>query len=451
MRIKTALPLTLSMIGKSLNIETQSNVKLNAITTDSRTCEKNDLFIALKGEKFSGADFINEARKKHAFIVSETNSADFRVGSSQEALLKIAADYKELISPRYTIAITGSTGKTTTKDFTHALLSSVLKTHKTEGNYNNILGVSHTVLTAPKKTDALICELGMNHIGEIDLLSRHIKPDISIITNIGTAHIGNLGSREMIANAKLEVENGMTDGKTIVFKNEPLLSKVRNPYFISFEDESSDLFFKVISKSELGSEIFIKTKSFEQIFKTHLSSEHTLNSLLFSVAVCEIIGTQCEYIAKRLERINENLLRQRFINKNGYEIYDDTYNSSPEAVVANLKMLRERKSEISALIGDMLELGEKSHALHYYVGSECAKHSLKNVYAFGEYANDIARGAIENGMKPKNVFVNQDISNPGLSVKQIKDSYTGETLLVKASHSVNAHRIIELLTKERYE
>jgi len=439
------------MIGTSLKIQTHNNATLNAITTDSRSCEKNDLLDAIKGEKFNGADFINEARKKHAFVVSEAANADFCVGSSQEALLKIAADYKELISPRYTIAITGSTGKTTTKDFTHALLSSVLRTHKTAGNYNNILGVSHTILTAPPKADALICEFGMNHIGEIDVLSRHIKPDISIITNIGTAHIGNLGSREMIAKAKLEIQNGMTDGKTVVLKNEPLLSTVRNPYFISSEEETSDLFFKIITKNEFGSEIFIKTRSFEQTFKTHLTSEHTLNSLLFAIAVCEIIGVQVEYIAKGLEGITENILRQRFINESGYEIYDDSYNSSPEAVIANLKMLRERKAEFSALIGDMLELGEKSNALHYYVGSECAKHSLKNLYAFGKYADELARGAIENGMSPKNVFVNRDASNPELSARQIKESYAGETLLVKASHSINAHRIIELLIRERYE
>ena len=449
MRIKTALPLTLSTIAKTLGITIDFDREINAVATHSALCEKGDLFIALRGENFDGSAFIDEARKKGAFVLSESEQADFRVNCAHKALLDIACAYKEIIAPKYIVAITGSVGKTTVKDFTYTLLSSQMTAHKTYGNYNNIIGVSYTLLSAPKNADALVCELGMNHIGEIDVISRAIKPDISVITNIGTAHIGNLGSREKIAQAKLEIQNGMKSGRTVILKDEPLLSGARTPYTISYTDENADLFARILSKNQSGSEIFVKTKNFQNVFATKLFSSHTVNSLLIAIAVCDILSINADAIFKAAENIKPDTLRQKFIYSNGYKIFDDSYNSSPEAVIADLKMLREITEEASAIIGDMLELGEKSQMLHRYIGGECARQSIKKLYAFGEYANDIAFGAIEAGMDKRCIFINNDVSFPELTAQQISESYAGETLLVKASHSLNAYRIIEILTNER--
>ena len=226
MRIKTEYPLYISSIAHILKANLKFNTKINAITTDSRECEKDDLFFALSGENFDGVDFIDEAKFKGAYTVSSSKKSDFTVSNTESALLSVASAYKQIVNPKYTIAVTGSVGKTTVKDFVNSLLSEVMKTHKTEKNFNNIIGLSHTLLSAKKGTDALVCELGMNHRGEIDELSRAIHPDISIITNIGTAHIGNLGSQEEIAKAKLEIENGMHGGKTIIKDDEVLLSEI---------------------------------------------------------------------------------------------------------------------------------------------------------------------------------------------------------------------------------
>ena len=447
MRIKTEIPLTLSLISKILNRPSPSDIKINAITTDSRLCEKDDLFIALPGEKHNGADFIYEAKRKGAFVISERSDGDIYVDNVYRSLLKIAKAYKSLISPKHTIAITGSCGKTTVKDFLGILLSYALKTHKTMGNYNNFLGVSHTVLTLPKATDALICEAGMNHIGEISEISHAIKPNISVITNVGTAHIGNLGSREMIAKAKLEIEDGMLDGKTVFFKEEPLLLKAKNPYFISQHDKSADMYVKILSRSEKGSEFTVKTDSYEYSLKSRLSSLHTLNSLFLSVAVCNILNFPEDVLYNAVASISEDDLRQKFLNIASYKIYDDSYNSSPEAVISALAMLSERENRVSALIGDMLELGDKTEELHEYIGRKCAKYKIKKLYAFGNFAKSVARGAILEGMDEDRIFINTEVERPDITASQIKETYFGERILVKASHSVKIHRITDILKK----
>ena len=450
MRIKTDLPLTLSVIAKILGTTIEFDGKINAITTDSRLCEKNDLFIALKGERFDGADFICDARKKEAFVISERNNSDFKVASAENALISIASAYKDMISPKYTIAVTGSVGKTTTKDFIHALLSSFIATHKTSGNYNNIIGLSYTILSMPKNTEALVCELGMNHIGEIEILSQALNPDISVITNIGTAHIGNLGSRKRIAQAKLEIESGMKNGKTVLFSDEPLLSAAKYPYRVSYNDFSADLFIKLISRSINGCEFLVKSKSFESHFKSKLYSKPTIDSLMLAIAVCDIMKkTEYEALIEAIQSITPENLRQKLLTDSKYKIYDDSYNSSPEAVVADLNMLSELGKNNSALLGDMLELGEKSAELHRYIGAQCAKYSMKKLYAFGKHADDIAKGAVAAGMDKSCVYINSDTSKPEITAKQISDTYSGEILLVKASHAIKINRITEILMKER--
>lgn len=447
MRIKTEIPLTLSMIGSLFGHEITSDTEINFITTDSRIAEKNDLFIALRGEKFDAHSFIDDVKRKNAIVISESDSGDIKVKNTYSALLMIAELYKSFVSPKYTVAVTGSCGKTTVKDFIYKILSSEFKAHKTQNNYNNAVGLAHTLLTIPKSTSHLICEIGMNHKGEISELSRALRPDVSVITNVGTAHIGNLGSREEIAKAKMEIEDGMTYGKTVIFKEEPLLSHVKKPYFVSYEDKSADLYARILSRNHDGSKLYIKTKADEFCVATQLSSSHTLDSLILSIAASDAIGVNPEVIQNAAAAISESDLRQKFMLLGGYRIYNDSYNSSPDAVISALRMLSEREDKISVLLGDMLELGEKSIELHRYVGEECAKFNVKKVYAFGPLAVEIAHGAKKGGIREDFIFTNEDIMRPDITASQIRKSYENERILVKASHSVNIERIIDLLTK----
>lgn len=448
MRIKTERTLTLKEVASYVGADTNYDGKINAICTDSRECEKFDLFVALKGKNYNGADFIPEARCNGAFIMAE-REGDVVINNAEHSLLSLSSKYKRLINPKRTIAITGSVGKTTTKEFISSILSSVMSTHKNEANLNNAIGLSKTLLSMSKNTEALVCELGMNHVGEIDLMAKALNPDVAVITNIGTAHIGNLGSRENIAKAKLEIQNGMSDNAiTVVSLEEPLLKNVKNPYFISYEDKNADLYAEILSLSSEGGSIFVKTKNFELVSETKLYSEHTINSLINAISVCDILNLAPEKISEAIKGITPSDLRQKFIFENRYTIYDDSYNSSPEAVIATLKTLAKLGRNNAALLGDMLELGEKSEEMHLMIGAECVRQGFKKLYAFGNFSETIARGARNFGMDEKFIFINPDLSKPEITAEHIIKSYEGETLLVKASHSVRADRIINLLTKK---
>ncbi len=454
MRIKTAVPFHLSSIAEACGGSLLCHdAVIDTITTDSRVCERNDLFIALKGESFDGAIFSKEAKIKGAWVLSEKSAetVDILVESSEKALLCIASEYKRIISPKQTVAITGSVGKTTTKDFTAALVSQSFITHKTKENFNNIIGLSETLLSMQKDTEILICEVGMNHIGEIDVLSRAIRPDISVITNVGTAHIGNLGTRENIAKAKLEIQNGMHGGKTVIPKSEPLLQKANNPYYISYTDENADLLIKILGKEKNKISFSVKTKSYQKKLTTALYSEHHIICLGYAIAVYDILGCDPSDLQSALNQITTEILRQKFIIYHRYKFYDDSYNSSPEAVIENMKMLSKLEKRTSALLGDMLELGESSKEMHRLIGKKCAELGFKKLYALGKYASDIALGAKKAGMSEKDIYINEDAAEYATTAKVIKETYEGETILVKGSHAMGLKKIIDIICESEGE
>ena len=213
MRIILSVPLTLSEIAENA-LSThifKGNVTVNAIVTNSKKASPGDLYIPLMGEKHNGEDYTEEARSRGAYILSSRDcNADIKTDDTTLSLLKIASYYKsKLRSLKKIIAITGSVGKTTTKNVLAKMVGAKYITHATKENFNNYIGLSYTLLSAPIDTEIIIAEIGMNHLGEISLMSKILNPDISVITNIGTSHIGNLGSRDMIAKAKLEITDGM--------------------------------------------------------------------------------------------------------------------------------------------------------------------------------------------------------------------------------------------------
>ena len=452
MRIKTDIPFSVNEISTLMkNAAFFEDALIDSITTDSRECGERDLFIALRGERTDGHIFTNEALSKGAYVLGESDSATIKVKSTYDALLKIALAYREKLTPKYTIGITGSVGKTTTKEFLYSMLSEKYKTHKTFENFNNSLGLSYTLLSARRESEALVCELGMNHFGEIAKLSRVLMPNIAIITNIGSAHIGNLGSKENIAKAKLEIIEGLKNGKLIIDKDEPLLRDASNAYFISKKDASADLFIKKIIDETSGCSVIVKTKSFEKLFKTPLFAKHHIDLLCLCIGACELCGMDENEIEKSINRIDPKNLRQRTIVCGGYIIYDDSYNSSPEAVNATLDMLTEKNESVSALLGDMLELNDQSEILHYEIGKKAAYVGLKRLFTFGRYAKNIAYGAIDHGMKKSDVFINTDEHNHKASADAIASVYEGEMLLIKASHSLRADKIIEILLNKKRE
>lgn len=448
MRIRLTSPLYLSDIANTLRCEYSGNDRLiYYICTDTRETYAGDIFIGIKGKSFDGADFTDEAHAKGALVISERKNADICVDSVNDALLILIGLFKvRLKRLKYTVAITGSVGKTSTKEMVGALLSERYKTHSTKENFNNLVGLFHTVLSAPDDTEALICELGMNHKGEISMLSSAINPDIAIITNIGTAHIGNLGSREAIAAEKLSVCDGMDDGICIVPFDEPLLASAKNKYTVSVGNQGADLCVIPLRESAKGTDFDAYTKSRAFLSKKlFIPGRHMLTSFSYALVASLLLDINDEELDTALTKIDEGILRPKFRTIGKFTVYDDTYSASPEATVEVIKMLKLYKKPICAVLGDMLELGRKSASLHRGLGKCAARLDCKRLYLIGTYAADIAEGAIKGGMKKENIHINKDVSRLDITAEAIKKKYKGEILLIKGSHALHLEKLTKLL------
>lgn len=438
MKIKLGIPLKISEIayatsGKIIN-STADNL-IECITTDSRECKQNDLFIAIKGQYNDGNVFCNDAEGKGAYCLSETDSRGVKISNGLSALANLASYYKsKLVRLKHTIAVTGSVGKSTTKNILTVIFSKKYKTHATRNNYNSEIGAPMTVLSAPPDTEALILELGMNHRGEISRLSRSVTPDIAIITNVGTAHIGNLGSREQIALAKLEILEGMKDGKLIVPASEPLLNGYSN---LTFGLPKEDALF---SSKRAGADVLIFYRD-KPIIKSRFSpvGDYLLSNLSAAVAAALCSSVEVSTVENGISCISGDISRQSVTNWNNILIYDDSYNASYESVVASLDAFDKLAgSKRSILLGSMLELGEESEKLHRLLGKFIATRGYSKIYLIGDYSNIIKEEAIKNGFPEENIFINTDAHDLNLTRSQIKEnSSCGEALFLKASNALN--------------
>ena len=452
MRIVPKLPLTLNEISVALGVKCRdSNSLIGAIVTNSKETKPSDLFVALEGDRLSGEDFIDEAKGNKAFILSEKyEDADIRVHNTKSALLNIAAYYKKhkLKNLRHTIAITGSVGKTTTKNMVSQILKSKYSVHSTYENYNNYLGVAHTVLTSPPDSQILIVEMGMNHLGEISALSKAVMPDISVITNIGSAHIGNLGSKKGIAKAKLEILEGMENPIVILPHEEKLLKNVIGRYSFSVYDRDADCYLESHEANLFNNHFNIYThRQCARDLSISIRGKHILSSVAIGASILDNMGEDLNILNYCLPEIKEeSIVRAKMIRCGNYDIYDDTYSSSYEATIADFELLAGQRRRISCVLGDMLELGTKSQELHEKIGAAVVKYGFEKLFTFGISASYIAKAALRCGMKKENVFINEDINAPKITAEQIKRSCDGsELILFKASHSVHAERIFNYL------
>ncbi len=450
MRIKLDCTLTFNEISNAI-IPIKANLiskgKIEYISTDSREIKPGDLFFALQGEKFNGEDFIIEAKGKGAYTVSaKFYSADFFVKDTLSALNSLALFYKKKLSIVKTIAITGSVGKTTTKELTLQLLSKKYKTHGTYKNYNNEIGVPLTVLSAKKDTEILVIEAGMNHLGELERISRCIEPDISVITKIGTSHIGNLGSKENIAKAKMEIVLGMKKKYVLIPKDEPYLAECKFSKTVSCTDKNADFYLSVTDTRHNHIRFNFEAKSNQvcgAIIKTDLA--HITECLSFALGICSSVGMSNDELYSAILELNfENSIKSYKIGT--LTLIDDSYNSSLESVEMAFKTLCNlTNGSKSAVLGDILELGEETEVLHRKIGALAKKAGISKLYIFGRNAKFIKLGAMESGMKEDCIFINEDTNSPEITALQIiKNSYN-ETIIFKASRKMKLERIIEIL------
>ncbi len=438
----------------SLYCNIDKNTEIKAVTTDSRVKVNSGLFVALVGEKFDGHDYLEKAYENGAIcalvdrVPKDTKISYVVVDDTRKALGRISRAFKDKLRP-LTVAVTGSIGKTTTKEFIYAVLSEKYKTLKTEGNFNNDIGLPMTLLGLSPENDAAVLEMGMNHFGEIEYLSKIASPNIAVITNIGRSHIENLGSREGIRDAKLEIRKGMRhDGILILNGDEPLLEDIDGALYVGENNKECDYFIENVIEGENGCafDLSIHGEKVESITIPALGRHNVMNAA-FAFAVGISAGMGEFEIRRGLMNFKNTGMRQNIYKANGRTIIADCYNASPESVKAALKVLSSTAQRSGArkvaVLGDMKELGNYSTEAHIEVGTEVVKNGVDILFTVGELALDIAASASNCAMK--NIFAFEDNDYKNIAASVMENTAEGDVILFKASRAMALEKIIEAL------
>ena len=435
------------------------NIECENFSKDTRTINEGDIYIGIKGEKFDGSKLWDEAVEKGAKAVIVENieiekdklqkyadKAIIKVENTLEALYKLA-EYKRSLYDIPVIAITGSVGKTSTKDIIANVISTKYKTLKTEGNNNNNIGLPMTILKL-KDHEALVVEMGMNHFGEISLLTKIAKPTIAVITNIGTSHIGNLGSRENILKAKLEILEGMDKPILVINNDNDLLHDwyEKNKEKIEIHtvgiENQSEINAKEIKLKEESSEFIALTKQEEVKVNVPVGGTHFVYNSLCAIAIGKLLDISTENIIKGISTFE--LTKKRMDIKkldNGAIIINDSYNASYESMKASIEFLAKHTGERKiAVLGDMFELGEYTKELHEKVGKEIVKNKIDVLICSGEYSKYIIE-KVKNSSTKTFYYENKE----QIVEKLQKELKNGDVVLVKASNAMKFYEICQKL------
>ena len=438
------------------------NLICKEFSKDTRTIKEGDIYIGIKGENFDGNIFWEKALDNGAMgvIVQDIefdkkdieryqNRVIIKVKDTLQALYKLAS-YKRDIYDVPVIAITGSVGKTSTKDLVANVVAQKYKVCKTIGNNNNNIGMPFTILNAPNDAEAFVLEMGMNHFGEIHLLSKIAKPNICIITNIGTSHIGNLGSRENILKAKLEILDGAKNPYMVINNDNDLLHKWyqenNNMNVKTYGiNEKSDMQAKDIQLYENNSEYKIKINNKEEKIRVPVGGEHFVLNSLCAIAVGELLNIENEDIKKGIETFSLTKNRMEVIElKDKIKIINDAYNSSVESVKASLAYMNNLKANRRiAVLGDILETGEFAEKLHRKIGEVVCENNVDILICSGKNAKYIIESARENGFDETNMYYFEDKEEMLDLIKQIIQ--TEDVVLFKASNGMRFFDIVEKL------
>lgn len=412
---------------------------------DSRIIKPKDIYVGIKGEKFNGNNFYKEAFAKGASVcildrdtvITDKMGTIILVDDTVKAIQELAK-YKRSLYVIPVIAITGSVGKTSVKDIVNHVVSSKYKTLCTSGNMNNHIGVPLTILGL-RDHEALIVEMGMNHLGEISLLSKIARPTMGIITNVGTAHIGNLGSRENILKAKMEITDGMDNGVLIINNDNDLLHTVKynNLVTIGIENES-DYMANNIKDNIFSSNFYING----DYISIPIGSRAFVYNSLFAYVVGKKLGIKDSKIISSLNTFKLNPHRLELIKCKDYTIIDDTYNASLDSVNNALEMLSKIKGRKVFIFADILELDEYAKEIHEKIGKSILNNNINVLICVGKNAKETYNVVYKNISSYH--FDNND------DMKKVLDNiiHNGDTILIKGSHGMNLTEIVEYLKKD---
>ena len=458
-----------------LGLESKKNenreIEINRIVMNSKEIRNKDLFVAIRG----GNNFINEALENGAYVVYDNKNVIidekfkdnvFLVDDSILFLQQFAKKWREALDLKI-IGITGSNGKTTVKDIIYHLLSKKYKVKKTEGNYNNHIGLPFTLLRAEKDDDFMILEMGMSDFGEIKLLAEIAEPNLSIITNIGESHLEFLKTKENVFKAKTEIlpytkEAVIINGDDEYLKNiekvvnnakkEVKTIKVLNMKKNKIMENTLNFYYEIVKFNEIKSEFNLKyfeEKDFKIIdknYETNLLGEHNILNEVFAIAVGKQFKLEDDYIENALKNIKLTDMRFQKIEIENKIYINDAYNASPSSMKKSLETFSKIFNDMEKIVvlGDMLELGEKEMEYHENLLNDIQKAQINKVYLFGNRMKALYKKILEqkeiDGIKQKEIiyFENkQDIIN------KINESNNKKAILVKASRGIRLEEIIK--------
>ena len=434
-----------------------SDPEVALVTTDSREVKPGCIFVAFPGERFDGHDFAARALEQGAEYVVVNHPVPgvpeekaILCPDSYHAMMVMGANYRSQYHPKM-VGVTGSVGKTTTKQMTYAALSGFGETIKTEGNQNNELGMPRTLMRLESSTEYAVIEMGMSHAGEIDRLVRAARPDVGIITCIGVSHIGNLGSQENICKAKLEICAGLPEGAPLVLNgDDPFLRKAVlpdhvRPVWFSLGDENADVCALSIQQDEKGMSFVLEDHE-EGTFlvKIPAMGRHNVANALAAYCAATRLGLNARRVIAGLADFEQTGMRQKVVHVRGVDVIEDCYNANPDSMKAALAMFREYPCKRRfALLGDMLELGDISRAAHEEVGRQAVENKVDYLVTYGEQARRIAVVAAAKGLPTLHADTYAQAAETLLNKMQ-----PGDALLVKASRGMALEKVLEIFYKE---
>ena len=436
-----------------INLNLDLNTEITEISTDTRNLPTGCLFLALRGKNFDGHDFVEQAISNGAVVAvtdfQVANMPCLIVENTGKALLEIASLYRSKFNIPV-VAVTGSVGKTTTKELIACVLSEKFNTLKTEANLNNEIGMPKTLLKLNKTHEAIVLEMGMNHFEEISHMSHSAKPTIAVITNIGFSHVENLGSQEGIKKAKLEILEGMqSDSPVITSADDKFLASLKQEldrpvYMFSTQGNSADVYAEDIKEENGVTTFTICHENKKLLAVLPAVGEHNVKNALAAYFVGILTGMQENEILCGLAKYQPTGMRQNIMEKNGQIIIADCYNASPDSMQAGLTVLSnyDCKGKKIAVLGDMLELGELSKELHAKVGEMAKNATIDRLICYGKEAKQIALHA---GDKLE-IFCTEEETK---LIEQLQNfTQEGDVILFKASHGMHLERVIAKLYPE---
>lgn len=435
------------------------NAFVNQVCIDSRDAAPGCLFVALKGETTDGHLYAGAARAAGAVAILAQQDAVLpdlqgccviRVPSTLKALHALAAGYKKMFRLR-TVGVTGSVGKTSTKEWIYAVLACRYSTLKTEGNFNSETGLPLTVFRLGSEHEAAVLEMGMSRRGEIAALTRIARPDVAVITNIGFSHIEHLGTQENILRAKLEIERGLPrDGVLILNGDDPLLWRLKGTrkhktVYYGVDNPQAKFRAEKVSLYEAGASFDAVTPVGRMRAEICVPGRHQVLNAMAAIAAGLYNGVPMADCVAALKNFQNAGMRQNIFEHNGIGIIEDCYNAAPDSMRAAFTLLKQRRPSRIAVLSDMLELGGMSEQLHREVGAAAAE-SCDMLLAYGAQSKYTCEGALAGGMPPENVLWFDKRDPVVLQLKRL--AKTGDSILFKGSRGMQTELVLRAFLEQ---